>query len=613
MVPNLKNPKRANELVTVFIQALRPPPRLTIDEWADRYRILTPEASSEPGPWRTSRFPFTREIMRELSPQSPATEVVLMGGSQVAKSEIALNLQGYTIHYSPAPMLYAQKTIDAVKRYSKQRLAKMIEACPALRRKVKRAKSRDSENTQLVKNFPGGILILGGANSAASLRSMPMERLMLDEIDSFETDIDEEGDPVELAVRRTANFSRRKIYKVSTPAVKETSRIEPAFESGDQRYYLVPCPHCGFFQKVTWQHIKWERGQQGTARMVCEACKADIPERFKTQMLEAGKWVATHPGRKIVSFHLNALYSPLGFFSWVDAVSLWEKYLQRRDASLLKVFLNTVLGETWSAAGKTVDYTGLEARRETYAAPVPEGVLILTAGVDVQDDRLEMEVVGWGEHEQSWSIDYAVLWGDTEGTEVWADLDEYLAMTYKHEKGYALRIAGTAIDSGFRARKVYNFCAPREFHRIFPVKGQDGFGKALIDRPLRRNKEGVWLFMANVDEIKAKIYSQLSIVEPGPGYCHFPKGIMYDQRYFQGLTSEKLVDKLVNGKKRLVWELPSGKRNEPLDCRGLSISALNILNPRFEAIKNRGLAYGAVMPREARPKKRGVLSKGVEV
>lgn len=597
VVMNLANPERIQELRAIFFQAIKPPPLLALDEWSDRYRILTPESSSEPGPWRTERFPFTREIMACLSPQHPATEVVWMAGSQVAKTEISLNFMGYTIHYAPAPMLYAQKTIDSVKRFSKQRLSKMIAAMPVLRRRLTKIKSRDSENTQLIKNFMGGILILGGANSAASLRSLPMERLMLDEIDSYESDIDEEGDPVELAVRRTANFSRRKIYKASTPGVKETSRIEPAFEAGDQRYYNVPCPHCGAFQRITWGSIKWDNDDPKTARMVCEVCKADIPERFKTQMLENGKWIALFPGRTVISFHLSALYSPLGFFSWADAVELWLKYQRSRDASLLKVFVNTVLGETWSEAGKTVDYTGLQARcgeGYTDGIQVPAGVLILTAGVDIQDDRIEIEIVGWGEHEESWSIDYAILWGDTERDEVWNDLDSYLQSTFKHESGVSIRIAGAAVDSGFRARKVYTFCGPREFRRIFPIKGQDGFGKALIDRPLRRNKDGVYLFMANVDEIKSKVYAQLSIASPGPGYCHFPKGIVYDGKYFQGLTSEKLIPKLVNGKKRLAWTLPPGKRNEPLDLRGYAIAALNILNPRFETIKSRGIPFGAV-------------------
>lgn len=621
VVMNLSNPEKIAELGAIFYQAIKPPPILGLHEWSDKYRILTSESSAEPGPWRTSRFPFTREIMECLSPQHPATEVVWMAGAQIAKTEVSLNFMGYTIHYSPAPMLYAQKTIDAVKRFSKQRLSKMIAAMPVLRNRLTKIKSRDSENTQLIKNFMGGILILAGANSAASLRSLPMERAMLDEIDSYESDIDEEGDPVELAVRRTANFSRRKIYKASTPGVKETSRIEPAFEAGDQRYYHVPCPHCGKFQKIIWDSIKWDDEDPKTARMVCVQCNKDIPERFKTQMLEAGKWIAVHPGRSVVSFHLSALYSPLGFFSWADAVELWLKYTRSRDAALLKVFVNTVLGETWSEAGKTVDYTGLQKRcgvgypkREEKNIAVPAGALILTAGVDVQDDRLEIEVCGFGENEESWSIDYALLWGDTEGDDVWKDLDQYLAMQWKHESGHMLRLAGVAVDSGFRARKVYNFCGPREYRRIFPIKGMDGFGKPLIDRPMRRTKDGLYLFIANVDEIKSKIYSQLSISTPGPGYCHFPKGVMYDGKYFQGLTSEKLIPKLVNGKKRLAWELPPGKRNEPLDCRAYAIAALNILNPRFEAIRNRGIPFGAVqVERPSGPSRSGVLSSGVKI
>jgi phage terminase large subunit GpA-like protein len=592
----LTNPQKLQEITLRFFQALRPPPRLNIWQWADKYRILTSESSSEPGPWRTSRFPFTKEIMECLSPDSPYEEVVWMKGSQVSGTEVAMNWMGYIAHYSPAPTLYIQKTIDAVKKFSKQRLGRMIEACPALKKRFQEEKTKDTENSILMKNFPGGVLILGGANSAASLRSMPICDLCADEIDSYESDIDEEGDPVELAIRRTANFSRRKIYKVSTPAVLETSRIKPAFEAGDMRYFCVPCPHCNEMQQIEWERIKWDGDDHRTARMVCAACHADIPERFKTYMLERGVWVKTHPEREVASFHLSALYSPIGHYKWGDAVKLYLKAKKNNDPALQKVFENTVLGQCWSATGKSIDYTQIQSRAKPYGDVIPANVLVLTAGVDVQEDRLEVEIVGWGKGQESWGIEYARFMGDTEFPQVWQQLAAFLLFARKRADGRYMRPACVGVDSGHRAKTVYNFT--RYYHAVnwFPIKGDEGWGKGNIKRPTRPNQEGVMLFILYVDPIKSKIYSHLSPrkgpdnveVTSGPGYCHFPTDHGYDEDYYRGLTPEVLKPVRYKGHDRLAWELPPGRRNEPLDCRVYATGALYIISPNFDFVESIG-------------------------
>lgn len=611
---------KALQLIEVFDKAIKPPPDLYIDQWSDQYRILPATSSSEPGPWRTDRFPFTREPMRCMSPQEPYREIVLMWGAQVAKTETLINTIGHCGHMAPAPMLYVQKTIEAVEKFSKQRLAPSIEESPELTEKFGEAKSRDGSNTIRIKNFPGGILMMGGANSASSLRSMPIQNLLLDEVDSYESDIEQEGDPVELAVRRTANFPRRKIIYASTPTIKETSRIEPLYERGDQRQYHVPCPYCNHFAVITWalsiksgHKIIYKNNDPDTVYMECESCKKAIPERYKFQMLENGKWVAKFPGRKIASFHLSALYSPLGFYSWKDAVTDWLK--SRGDETKLKGFINTVLAETWTISGKAIDYTGLAARRETYNADVPAGALILTAGVDVQENRIEVEVVGWGPGEENWSIDYQVFLGDIERIEVWAALEEFLLRSWQHESGRRMHIAAVGVDSGFKAKMVYNYCKLREHRRIFPVKGRSGWGLGLINRPKKRLPEHrVFLFLAYVDEIKAKVYGHLRIDRnedgtTGPGFAHFPMKPQYDPDHFQRLTAERTEPRRVLGRNILSWVLPPGRRNEALDCRCYAIAALNIINPNFDLlkIKSKGLTP-TLPPRKVRRQVGGGVS-----
>ncbi len=600
------------QLKKAFYAELAPPPELTISEWADKYRVLTSEASNEPGPWRTSRFPFTEEIMYELSPQCKTQEVVWMSGAQNAKTEICLNLMGYTIHYNPQPLLYIQKTVDAVERFSAQRFQKSLCTTPEIAERLPQNKSRDDSNTKLLKNFPGGIIILGGANSGASLRSMPIGVLITDEVDSFKAGIEDEGDPIELAKRRTSNFPRRKIFYPSTPKVKETSRIEPLYEISDQRTYHVPCPHCGHMQTIRWGNIQYKTKDGGNHELLdgsvylkCEGCAEAIQEYHKTEMLENGEWIKKYPGRKIAGFHSNSLYSPVGFYSWEDAVELWLQYRRTLNTEFLRVFVNTVLGETY-AEGTAIKSDVISSRKEIYPADVPAGGVVLTAGVDVQADRIEAEILATGKGEENFSIAYARFMGDPEFSYVWKQLDDFLLKQWKHESGVYLTPVCVAVDSGYKAKVVYNFCKTREERRIFPIKGVSGWGKGLINRPKTRNKNGVWLFNTYADELKAKIYSQLRVENPGPAYCHFPQKPEYDRNYFKMLTAEKLVKK----KNTIKWTLPAGQPNEALDCRQYAIAALNILSPNFEKLESSGGPL-VVQNRKIKKKRKRILSKGM--
>jgi phage terminase large subunit GpA-like protein len=622
---------KIHNVKSAFAISVQPPPDLTISQWADKYRYLPKVSSSEHGLWRTKRFPFLREIMDELSPQSSVSEVVVMKGAQVGCTELCINRMFYTIDYHPVPYLYIQKTVDAVEKFSKQRLSPSIDVCPRIKRKIQSTKSRDSSNTITLKAFPGGILVLGGANSAASLRSMPISNLDVDEQDSYEIGIQDEGDPTELAYRRTANFPRRKVFKLSTPKLKETSKIEPAFLEGDQRLYFVICPFCGHMAPFAWSEsgelkcftIHYDNDDPKTVHTVCADCGCVIEERYKTYMMaeENGAcWVPQNPGVDVASFHLSSLYSPIGFYSWDDAVALWLKAQRNFDKELLRVFINTVLGETYSIVGKVIEAANILTRREHYCPVelqtkwiIPMDVKFITAATDIQDQFVQVEIIGWGRNEESWAIETQVIQGDTELDFVWDMLDQFLMTPRMHESGVTLHPVITMIDSGYKTRKAYTFCRLREHRRVYPVKGVGGWGKGLIKRPNKRNDDGVFLFIAYVDEIKTKFYSQLKITTEDAdggkaGLCHFPMRHEYDRNYFRQLTSEKLSPKVIRGFTKLEWELPKGRRNEALDIRVYSIAGCNVINPNFDVIDKQGGLMS--LPLVGVKKKKRILSRG---
>lgn len=575
-----------------FRAGLRPDTVLTVSAWADEHRILPQKASAEPGPWRTSRTPYLREIMDRLSPSDPAQIVVFKKGAQIGGTEGGNNWLGFMIDQAPGPAMMVQPTVEMGKRVSKQRIAPMIEDCPRLRDKVKDARSRDSGNTILAKEFPGGILIITGANSAVGLRSMPVRNLFLDEVDGYDTDVNGEGNPLDLAIKRTATFKRnRKIYICSTPGVKDLSNIERWFNRSDRNHYHVPCPHCGVLATIEWQNIRWPDGKPERAGLLCGACDRLIEEHYKTEMLEYGRWIPEVDGDGIiVGYHLSALYSPIGWYSWADAAK--DKIAASREGiEKQKTWVNTCLGEAWEESGETIDPTGLLARREHYRAEVPESVLVLTAGVDTQDDRLEVEIVGWRTGEESWGIDYRVLWGDPDGQMVWQKLDDLLASTWHREDGAQLRIVSCCIDSaGHRTEAVYRYVKPRQARGVYATVGRAGIGRPIISAPSPKRqghaKRPVKVFTVGVDEGKNLLNARLQGKEHGPGYCHFPTSEAYGEAYFLQLTAEKRITRYVKGFPVREWRQIRA-RNEALDCRIEAHAALCLLNPRWDVLERR--------------------------
>ena len=559
----------------VWRRGLEPEPQLTVSEWADRHRLL-PQASAEPGPWRTARVPYLRAVMDALSVSSAIERVVFMAGAQLGKTEAGLNWLGYVIAHAPGMMLLVQPTIDMVRRNSRTRIDPLIEDTPALRGLVAPPKAREKGNTIAQKDFLGGSLIMTGANAPTGLRSTPARYLFLDEVDAFPADADGEGDPIDLAIRRTATFrGRRKIYLCSTPTLAGASRIEKAYLESDQRRFFVPCPQCGEFQPVTWDRIQWTAGEPDRAHFVCSACGGIAEERHKPLMLASGEWRATAEGDgRTAGFHLPGLYSP--FETWGEMA---RDFLDvKNDPPRLQAWVNTRLGEPFEDRATTpVLADDLMARAEEWGERLPAGVLAITAGVDTQDNRLEVELVGWGAQEESWSLGYEVLWGDPAKPEVWTQLDQVLSQRFSIAVGgQSLTIAATAIDSGgHRTAEVMRFAQTRAGRRVWAIKGRGGPGVPPWPKRPPKLKAGspAPVFIVGVDTLKTALYARLRLDGPGPGRLHFPGD--RDLDWYRGLTAERPIRKFHKGVAKIEWITDNSARNEPLDCRVYATAALH--------------------------------------
>jgi phage terminase large subunit GpA-like protein len=573
-----------------FLDGLRPDPDLTVSQWADKYRMLSNKASAEPGPWRTDRTPYLREIMDCMSSSSPMQKVVFMAGAQLGKTEGINNVVGYMIAHAPGPAMFVQPTIEMAKRLSKQRLDSLIHETPCLADKVAPARSRDSGNTMFSKEYPGGILLLTGANSATGLRSAPCRWILLDEVDAFPHDVDGEGDPCALAERRASTFSRRKIILTSTPTVKDMSRIETEYLASDQRRYFVPCPHCDHMQHLQWKNVQWRDGDPKTATYVCESCGTHIQEHYKSEMLRKGEWRATATGedKRTAGFHLSSLYSPLGWKSWEEIVG--EFLRAKNDAPLLKTFVNTVLGETWEEeVGAKLGADGLRERAEFYPSnEVPDAASLVTAGVDVQDNRVAIGLYAWGQGEECWLMWHGEIYGDPAGKKLWEQVDDVVFRTYKRANGDAVKVSAIGVDSGGHfTSEVYTYARERRNRGVFALKGQSQRNKPPISKSSKVDinykgqvlKNSAEVFPVGVDTIKSTLFGRLKHNEVGAGYIHFHNEA--GQEYFKQLTSERQVVRYVKGFAVREWKKKAGDRNEALDCFVYSYAALNYLYMRF--------------------------------
>lgn len=592
-----------NAFAESFLEGLRPDPALTVSEWSDAHRMLSNKASAEPGRWRTDRTPYLREIMDSLSVYDPTQRVVFMKSAQIGGTEAGNNWIGYVMHHAPGPMLYVLPTVEIAEKASKQRIAPMLDESPALRELVAPSRSRDSGNTLLSKEFRGGVFMMTGANSAAGLRSMPIRWLFMDEVDAYPSDVEGEGSPIALAEKRTTTFSRRKVLLVSTPTEKEASRIDLEYERSDKRRYFVPCPHCGHEQWLRWRgysddqndprakeyRLVWADADHAQAAYICEECGAYIEERHKTAMLQAGRWVPTSTGDGMTrGYHINSLYSPAGWKSWVEILREFEQ--ASKDPALLKTFVNTTLGEPFEEAYSVrLDSEGLAKRAEAYELlTVPEQAIVITAGCDVQRNRIEVVQRAWGPGEESWLVNYAVVHGDPQRPEIWDEVRGILDMDFLHASGALMRTYAAAIDSGDgeTTHAVYAFARQHRNRHVLAVKGMSTPGKAILGRPTKQDinirkqtiKKGVDLWPYGSDTAKSTIYQRLKSTEPGPGTYHWPGGLPDD--YYRQLTSERQVTRMINGFPKRVWVKKDSDRNEVLDCEGMALAALQYVYTR---------------------------------
>jgi phage terminase large subunit GpA-like protein len=575
-----------------FSEGLRPADPMTVDQWADRHRILSTKGSAEPGPWRTDRTPYLREPMQCLSPSSPWRRVVLMFGSQMGKTEVVLNWLGAIIHLWPAPTLLVQPTLDMAKRLNRQRLEPLLRETPVLSDLIAPARARDSGNTMFLKEFRGGLFVLTGANSGSGLQSMPAAYLLADEVSSYPFEADDKGDPLENAEARTSTFPMGKVLITSTPGTRGMCRITSEYETrSDRRQLAMRMPCCGSLEVLRWrEHMKWDR-PDGEVFAQCPACGERVSEHHKTTMLAGAVWQATAKGDGITAgFHLPGWYAPAGWTSWEQ---IRDEFLRAKpDPLLLKGWVNKRAAEAWEEeAVAVINAEGLMARAqaETFSSGTcPEGVVLLLMAVDTQDTWLETTVWGFGRGEEMWRIWHQKVEGSPAEADVWEQIDSIRRTEWPMEGGGTLTVRHCGVDTGGHfTQEAYEYCRQRAREGVVALKGSSTKAAPALGKGSRVDvnsrgqtiKKGLTLYHVGGDTLKRTIYARLKKDSPGPGAIHLPNDVT--EEYLQGLTCERLVPKMVKGFQVLGWENPSGARNEPLDLTVYSLAILELVKRRY--------------------------------
>jgi phage terminase large subunit GpA-like protein len=602
-------------VISEALVAAIPDTDLTVSQWAAKHRHIS-ELASMPGPWRNEVTPYLVEPMDCIGLPG-VYEIIFVASVQIGKTELCNNGVGYFMHHAPSSILYVAETDKKAEAWSKEKLTPMIRATPALLSLVRDSRTRDSGNTIEGKSFPGGFLAIGYATSAETLSSRSSRVAFLDERDAYKRT--KEGDPAALAEKRTITFKeRRKIVKVSSPRerlepeagappdAKRYSPIEWEYEQSDKRKYWVPCPHCDEFQVLYWRKddadkgdycIRWDGDDVENAYYVCQVSGCVIEHDHKADMLARGEWRAEKPFAGRAGFWIWEAYSP--FVTWGQIAANFLKV--KKDAEQLKVFVNTTLAKGWEEFQGGIEITDLEERREPYIEFLPDGVLIITAAADVQHNRLEYEIVGWGLDFESWSLDYGVIPGDPSQREVWEKLKVALTRNFEYEEGLGgveqeddesgasavlqMRVMAACIDSGgHHSDDVYRFCRANAGRRWHAVKGANVPGKPLVSQPTLLKKSGVRLYTIGTETAKDTFVNRLAVTEPGPGFCHFPVEFerdgqtYYGESYFKQLRAEHAVMKRTKRGTARVWEkIKASWRNEALDVRVYNMAALAIL------------------------------------
>ena len=619
-----------NNTIARAVKNFKPPESLTVSQWAEKNRKLSPESSAEAGPWRNERTPYLVDIMDAFT-DPKIKKISVVAASQVGKSEVELNIIGYIIDQDPGSTIYVQPTLEDARKFSRLRIAPMIRDSKTLRKKVADVKAKDSGNTILQKSFPGGMLTITGSNSPSALASTPARYIIGDERDRWASSAGTEGDPWALAEARQTTFYNTKSVEVSTPTVKGASNIENGFFSGTQERWCHQCPDCDEYHNITFDSIHFTHETKKIRnkkfykveeiKFICPSCGCMNSESVMRK--QPAKWIAEnveayHKGHR--SFWLNAFSSP-----WTSWEKIVTKFLEaKNDPEKLKVVFNTLLGELWEDRGDIEDEDTMLSRREEYAAELPDDVLVLTCGVDTQDNRLEYEVVGHGHYGETWGIKKGVINARPDTDEAWQRLDDVIDHVYRYQNGKGLKISFTAVDSGGHfTQEVYRECRARQNKRVFAIKGRGGDGIPYTAPPSKvkiiingKISGACWLYNIGVDAGKSKIMNSLKVQEQGAKFCHFPLGEErgYDALFFSGLLSEKMVLRKTSRGDKWQWvKLPGHTRNEALDCRNYAMAAFRILDPDLTAVEKRlkGIDPDA-KPAEKKEKKKRSKSKAYD-
>ena len=560
-----------------WFSLLAPPSPQTVSELADAYRMLG-ETSAKPGRWSTDTTPYLREPMDRLGAGDPCWSVRLMWCTQVGKSEAINNWLAWVIVNDPSVFLMIQPSIARSVEYSRDRIAPMISASAKLRDLVASPTSRDGSNTLAYKSFPGGYVKMIGAEAPSGLASTPAPRYAFDEIDRAPESSGKEGDPLELLRRRAGTFADHKELITSTPVIKGRSRIARLMDETGWREYHLPCPHCATMAPLERAGLTWPEGQPELAAYHCQSCGVEIEEADKDTMLAAGRWVPRYPEREtgaVYGYHLTMLYAPLCWpgVGWNAVARICES--AKGNPLAEQVVENTVWAMPYDADdGETIAPSSLMTHVESYAAEVPAGVALLTAGVDVQANRIEVEIVGWGKDWESWQIGYHVLYGDPQTSpQIWRDLDAILLRRLQHETAGPVNIAAVAVDSGFDSEAVQRWCYDRRGRNVVAVKGSSSPTSPVWPK---RGSSTKWsamptVWIVGVSQAKAINWSRMKVPAPGPGYMHLPETAPED--WGEQMTSERPVTKIVKGEVVTVWIKDRVKRAESLDCRCYAYAA----------------------------------------
>lgn len=613
MIENLQNTEKVLEAAQRAMSNLIPPADMLPSQWAQK-NVRIPVGNLIPGPINFDNAPYQRGML-DVIKEPGVYRVDYMTGAQLGKTTVQQCITGYFIAHEPRSQIFVQPTQGDIQTFLETKLRPMLEANPAIASKMAKQRGREGVNNGRMISYIGGWLMFSWAGSPKTLRGRSAPVTQADEVDGM--DATPEGDPLGLLAQRAATFGDQRLEtRSSTPTIKDHSRIEKGFQEGDQRRYYIACPHCGHAQFLKWSNVHWlGRASTGVEDAEEDKDKEHQPESatYRCDAPDCGTlwsdgeriaavrnaermgngWKASKPFKGHASFHAPEMLS-----TFRRMREIVQSYLDKLKAGDLQSFVNVSLGETYEENGEHADPEGLMARRAYWNAEAPMGVLYITAGIDMQQDRLEVEIVGWGHGEQSWSLGYRVLEGDPLAGDVWEDLDDLLDQTFLHESGVALKINAACLDTGGTKKqgesytqRAYEYLEGKTGRRLFGVKGMGGWGRPIVEKSIKKGTgkraRKIDLFLVGVDEAKLMVMRRLAIEKPGPGYCNFPEDEEHEKTYFDGLTAEKLITRYVKGFPIREWHKPDKARNEPLDCRNYATAALKIMKPSFKRLAER--------------------------